>query len=149
MWSCSQRRWINSFFSSSMFCSIEPEVSTRKMHDFSTTVPNTRLLPTIPASQHSTANDWCDDSSTATSQPQVQLVWNQAVSFHADILMNCLRQPTCSIWPCYTYITLCTSVCISSVASVSFEPNARDLHNLLIATTSDISSTACYSNRLN
>jgi len=45
LWSCSQTRWINSFRSSSMCGSMEPDVSMRKIHDFSTTVPNTRLLP--------------------------------------------------------------------------------------------------------
>jgi len=45
--SCSQTRCTNSFLSSSMCWSIEPDVSTRKIHDFSTTVPNTRLLPEV------------------------------------------------------------------------------------------------------
>lgn len=43
--SCSQMSEINSFFSSSIRSSIEPEVSIRKMHFFSTTVPKVCRLP--------------------------------------------------------------------------------------------------------
>ena len=68
LWSCSQTSRISSFLSSSMCGSIEPEVSTRKTHVRSATVPNTRRLPV-----------WHSRSTATTKSSQIKSgakVWN-------------------------------------------------------------------------